>query len=64
MLINKTYLKISGTIFAIVGFLHLLRFFMGYEVILAGWQVPMWFSLVGAIALWYLAYNSYKLFSK
>lgn len=64
MLNNKTYLKTSGTVFGVVGLLHLWRFFMGYELIVGPWNISLWSSLVAGIVLWWLAYNSYKLSSK
>ncbi|MFH1827014.1 MAG: hypothetical protein ABH812_01100 [bacterium] len=64
MLTKKIYLQISGFVFAIVGLLHLTRFFMGYDMVCGPWQIPMWLSLVAGVVLWYLAYISYKLVSK
>lgn len=58
---QKTYLKLTGLLFTIVALVHLLRFFVGWEANIAGWDVPTWLSIVGAAVAGYLAYSAYKL---
>ena len=36
-------------IFALVAAAHLLRLIFGWEVIIGGWAVPMWISIVGTL---------------
>jgi len=40
----KNYIAISGTIFSIVAFAHLLRIIDGWEVVVNGQAVPMMIS--------------------
>jgi len=53
----KNYIAISGSIFAIVAFAHLLRIIDGWEVVVNGQAVPMTFSYMafvttGLLAVW------------
>ena len=55
----KPFTTIAVVIFALVAFLHLLRLFFGWEVIIGGTIVPMWVSVLGfviaaglAVMLW------------
>lgn len=61
---NKKYTKISGIIFAIVGLAHLLRVVLGWDVIIGGWDVPLWFSFIAVLVLAFLAYTALKLSGK
>ena len=64
MLTSKTYFKITKLIFAGVGLAHLLRLLFGWTIVIGGWVVPTWVSVVGVVAAWYLAYNGFKLLGK
>ena len=53
----KNYIAISGSIFAIVAFAHLLRIIDGWEVIINGQAIPMTISYMtfvatGLLAVW------------
>jgi len=43
--------------------IHLLRVLMGWSANIAGWDVPVWLSLVAVVLAGYLAYSAYKLMS-
>lgn len=64
MLSTKTFLQLAGTIFGVIGILHLLRLLMGWQIVLIGWTVPLWISLFGVAVAWYLAYNAFTLAKK
>ena len=64
MLSAKTFLKLVGTIFAVIGSLHLLRLLLGWQIILVGWEVPVWISALGVIVAWFIAYNAFTLAGK
>lgn len=64
MLSVKTYIRITGIIVFIVGLVHLIRFASGWVVVVNGWVVPQWVSIVGVFAAWYLAYNAWTLAGK
>ena len=46
---NDLALKVAGTVFILVALMHLLRVVFKAEVIVAGFTVPVWYSLVGTI---------------
>ena len=45
----KTYLALVSVIFAAVGATHLARVIFQWPVLVNGWDVPMWVSVVGAL---------------
>jgi hypothetical protein len=56
----KTFLQVVGTIFGVIGTLHLLRLFTGWQIILVGWEVPVWISFFGVIIAWFLSYTAFS----
>lgn len=64
MLSSKTLLQVTGAIFCIVGLIHFVRLLTGFQVVIAGWTVPYWFSIIGILLAWYLAYNTFVLSQK
>jgi len=46
---KDTALKVAGVVFFVVAIIHLLRLFLGFEIIIAGCVIPIWFSIVGFI---------------
>mgnify|MGYP001581901190 CR=1 FL=1 len=57
---NKTYLAVTASVFALVALLHALRLVLAWPVVVGTWEVPMWLSgfglvLAGALCLWALA---------
>ena len=57
----KAYFVISGVIFSVVALLHALRVAFKWEAVIAGWEFPMWLSLVGLVVAIYLAYSAFRL---
>ena len=51
----KPFTTIAIAVFSLVGIVHLLRLLFGWEVVIAGYALPMWASLVGAIGAGMLA---------
>lgn len=45
----KPFTKIAIVVFSLVAILHLLRLIFGWEVIVIGMIVPVWFSAIGFI---------------
>jgi len=64
LLSSKTYFQLTSIIFSVIALLHLTRLFMGWSVSLAGWDVPLWVSIVGFFVAGLLAYSAFKLSSK
>lgn len=58
---ERTYLLVAGTVFGVVAAAHLLRVFVGVDVAIAGWAVPLWLSWVGTAVTAYLSYASLRL---
>jgi hypothetical protein len=57
---KNTFSLLAGAIFLIVAVAHALRLVFRWEVIVAGWQVPMWVSAVGFVIAAYLAYEGFR----
>jgi hypothetical protein len=51
----KPFTTIAIAVFSLVGIVHLLRLLLGWEVVIAGCEVPMWASLLGAMLAGLLA---------
>ena len=47
---EKIYCTIAGVIFSIGALIHLGRLTAGWELVLAGWSVPIWLSWIGLFA--------------
>ena len=56
----KNYIAISGSIFAIVAFAHLLRIIDGWEVVVNSQAVPMTISYMAFIATGLLAIWAFR----
>jgi len=53
--IMKPFTSIAATILAVFGLIHLLRLIGGWSVVVNGFEVPMWVSIVALIVSWVLA---------
>ena len=42
-------LRVAGTIFALVCLAHLWRVITRADVVIAGWQMPVWLNVVGVL---------------
>ena len=60
---KKTYYLAVAIVFVFVGIMHLLRAFYGWEAIIGGVIIPVWFSWVAAALALYLAVRGWQ-FSK
>ena len=52
----KPFTTLAVVVFTIVAVLHLLRIFMGWEVVVGGTVIPMWASYLGLIIAGGLAF--------
>lgn len=55
--IMRHYTTLTALLFTIISILHLVRAFAGWEVVFAGWSIPMWvsgvaFVISAIIAVW------------
>ena len=39
---SQTYLFAMGIILGVVALAHFIRLFFGVDIVIAGWQVPLW----------------------
>ncbi len=46
---EKMALKTAGTLFLLIAMVHLLRVILSWDVIIGGFIVPLWFSVVAAL---------------
>ena len=53
---QKTFFLVAGVIFALVAACHILRIYMGWPVVIAGWAAPMWVSWIGLVVTGGLSY--------
>jgi len=45
----KPFTTIAVALFTLIALVHLLRLFTGWEVVVVGYVVPVWFSLPGLV---------------
>ena len=58
---ERTYLVVAGALFAVVAAAHLVRIFTNADLIVMGWDAPVWLSWIGTAATAYLSYMSFHL---
>jgi hypothetical protein len=58
---QKTFSLISGLVFVVVTLAHLSRIVFHWELILAGWPVPVALNWVAMFISGYLAYEGLRL---
>jgi len=51
----KLFTSLTVAVLAMFGLVHLLRLIGGWTVVVNGFEVPMWVSIVALIASWVLA---------
>jgi hypothetical protein len=45
----KPFTTIAVVVFTVIALLHLLRLFTGWEIVVTGYVVPVWFSFPGLV---------------
>jgi hypothetical protein len=58
---KNTFPQLAAAIFLIVAVAHGLRLIFKWEVLIGGWQVPMWASAVAILISAYLAYEGFRI---
>jgi hypothetical protein len=51
----KPFTTLTVAILAVFGLVHLLRLIGGWSVVVNGFEVPLWVSVVALVASWVLA---------
>ena len=57
----KRYTTISGIIFLLVAFLHLIRVIAEWNLIIGGSNIPSWVSMLIVAVLGYLSYTGFRI---
>jgi len=57
---HRFYMTVSGLIFATIGILHGLRAYYGWDAVVAGWVVPIWFSWLVVLVAFIMALSAIK----
>ncbi len=58
---KDTALRVAGVIFLAVSIVHLLRVILKFEVIIAGYALPIWVSTLGFIFPLFLSLWMFKI---
>lgn len=58
---QKTYIQITGYIFAVIAVVHALRVVFGWPVVLGGMDIHAVVSIFGVVVAGYLAYSAFNL---
>jgi hypothetical protein len=58
---KDAFSRLAGAIFLTVAVVHALRLVFKWQVIVAGWQVPLWVSVVAFVIAAYLAYEGLRM---
>jgi hypothetical protein len=53
---KKMGITIASVIFGVVGLLHLIRLIANVSVVVAGNEVPVYFSGVALVGAWFMAF--------
>ena len=58
---QKNTTKTAAIILGFIAIAHSIRFAFGVDANVAGWTVPLWFSLIATIIAGYLAFSLWKI---
>jgi len=58
----RIYALTSSVIFLLVALLQLLRLVMQWDVVIDGWHLPLWASLIAVLVAGFLSFACFRLF--
>lgn len=58
---SKTFSILASIVFLLVAVVHVLRLVFRWEVIVVGWQVPLWISAVAFVIAAFMAYEGFRI---
>jgi len=58
---QKGFNKLTGTIFAVIAVLHLLRLIYSWNAQIGTFVVPIWLSWVALVVFGFLSYTAFRL---
>jgi hypothetical protein len=57
---HRAFSLVAGLVFLIVAMAHLCRVLLGWTVLVNGWTVPIWVSVVAVVVAGFLAFEAIK----
>jgi CHASE2 domain-containing sensor protein len=57
---HRAFSRVAGLVFLIVAIAHLCRVLLGWTVLVNGWTVPIWMSVVAVVVAGFLAFEAIK----
>ncbi|OGI59500.1 hypothetical protein A2814_03125 [Candidatus Nomurabacteria bacterium RIFCSPHIGHO2_01_FULL_38_19] len=63
-MIKNNFVFVVSAVFLIIGVIHVLRVFGGWEVQIENSVIPMWVSWVAVIVAFYLSFQGFRLAKK
>jgi len=57
---QRVMLYLAGTIFVLVATAHIVRLLLEVEILINGWVLPLWVSVVGAVVPVSLAWLCFR----
>ena len=56
----KRFSLVAGAVFGVVALVQALRIVVGWEVMIGGWVVPIWFSWIAAAVTGFLSFTGLR----
>lgn len=56
----KPFTVIAIVVFALVSIMHLVRYFLDWQIVVNSVTIPMWFSIVGFVVAGVLAFMLWR----
>lgn len=63
-MIKNNFVSVVSAVFLIIGVIHVLRIFGGWEAQIGSSVVPMWISYVAVVIAFYLSFQGFRLAKK
>lgn len=61
---TKTYVRITGALFAVLAVVHVVRLFYGWGISVNDTAIPLWVSWFGIALTGFFSYSSFMLQKK
>jgi hypothetical protein len=61
---TRTFFTIASSVFLTIALSHFFRVVIGFDLVIAGWPVPIWVITITFIIAGSLAYSGIKLIKK
>jgi hypothetical protein len=61
---HSAYAIVSSVVFFLIALVHLLRLVLQWDMIINGWYVPTWVSVVAVLVAGFLSFRGFRLFER